>query len=51
MSHKKENAVWEDKDARIYPCEKCGKLRSKNEGGTTFTVCEDCWNSPPTNGG
>lgn len=30
-------------DERIYPCNECGKLRSKNEGGTTFTVCEECW--------
>lgn len=28
---------------RIYPCADCGKMRSKNEGGTTFTVCDDCW--------
>jgi len=28
---------------RIYPCEKCGKLRTKDEGGTTFTFCDDCW--------
>ncbi len=30
-------------DERIYPCDDCGKLRSKNEGGTVFTVCEECW--------
>jgi len=30
-------------DDRIYPCDGCGKLRSKNEGGTTFTVCDACW--------
>lgn len=29
--------------ARIYPCEKCGKMRTKAEGGTTFTVCDECW--------
>jgi len=29
---------------RIYPCDMCGKLRSKDEGGTTFTVCDECWN-------
>ena len=28
---------------RVYPCDNCGKLRSKAEGGTTFTVCEACW--------
>jgi hypothetical protein len=26
-----------------YPCEMCGKLRTKDEGGTTFTVCDECW--------
>lgn len=30
-------------DDRVYPCQDCGKLRSKNEGGTTFTVCDECW--------
>jgi len=30
-------------DERIYPCSDCGKLRSKNEGGTVFTVCDECW--------
>ena len=28
---------------RIYPCATCGKMRSKNEGGTVFTVCDECW--------
>jgi hypothetical protein len=26
-----------------YPCNDCGKLRSKAEGGTTFSVCDECW--------
>jgi len=30
-------------DKEIYPCADCGKMRSKNQGGTTFTVCEECW--------
>jgi len=30
-------------DERIYSCDDCGKLRSKDEGGTTFTVCDECW--------
>ena len=30
-------------DERIYPCVKCGLLRSKAEGGTTFSVCDSCW--------
>lgn len=29
--------------ARIYPCDKCGLMRSKDEGGTIFTVCDNCW--------
>lgn len=28
---------------RIYPCEECGKLRTKSEGGTLYTVCDECW--------
>lgn len=28
---------------KIYPCVDCGKMRSKDEGGTVFTVCEICW--------
>jgi hypothetical protein len=27
----------------IYPCADCGVLRTKAEGGTTFTVCDECW--------
>jgi hypothetical protein len=30
-------------DEKIYPCYDCGLLRSKKEGGTTFTVCDKCW--------
>jgi len=32
-----------EKDIRKYPCADCGILRSENEGGTTFTVCDKCW--------
>ncbi len=32
-----------DPDAKIYPCSDCGKMRSQNEGGTVFTVCDSCW--------
>ncbi len=28
---------------KTYPCSMCGKLRTKDEGGTTFTVCDECW--------
>lgn len=28
---------------RIYPCAECGTMRSRPEGGTTFTVCDGCW--------
>lgn len=26
-----------------YPCAKCGRLCTKAQGGTTFTVCDGCW--------
>lgn len=35
----------EDKDTKIYPCTKCGVMRSKNQGGTVFTVCDECWDA------
>lgn len=28
-----------------YPCDRCGVLRTKAEGGTTFTVCDECWDA------
>mgnify|MGYP007031186780 FL=1 len=28
---------------RVYPCNECGTMRTKEEGGTTFTVCDECW--------
>jgi hypothetical protein len=31
------------KDERKYPCADCGTMRSKSEGGTTFTVCDACF--------
>lgn len=31
------------KAALIYPCADCGKMRSQDQGGTTFTVCDKCW--------
>lgn len=39
----------EERDAK-YPCAKCGKLRTKDEGGTTFTVCDKCWDSKKEEG-
>jgi hypothetical protein len=30
-------------DDEVYPCADCGKLRSKNQGGTIFAVCDRCW--------
>lgn len=27
----------------FYPCDKCGKLRTKAQGGTVFSLCDDCW--------
>jgi hypothetical protein len=26
-----------------YPCDRCGTMRTKAEGGTIFTVCDECW--------
>jgi hypothetical protein len=28
-----------------YPCDCCGLPRTKSEGGTTFTVCDHCWDN------
>lgn len=27
----------------LYPCTRCGKLRTKAQGGAAFTVCDACW--------
>jgi len=43
LSVNKDIEVGEEK---TYPCIKCNKLRTKAEGGTTFSVCDDCWNKP-----
>jgi len=29
---------------RIYPCSQCGNLRSKEEGGLIFSLCDKCFN-------
>ena len=26
-----------------YPYSNCGKMRTKAEGGTIFTLCDKCW--------
>lgn len=43
-----ENKTMKD-DPENYPCADCGKPRTKAEGGTTFTVCDECWDKafPP----
>ena len=28
---------------RLYPCLKCPTMRTKAEGGTTFSICDECW--------
>ena len=38
---KTENNIADDEE--IYPCADCGIMRSKNQGGTIFTVCDECW--------
>ena len=39
----------DDPENDNYPCADCGKPRTKAEGGTTFTVCDECWDKafPP----
>lgn len=32
----------EKKDEQ-YPCDKCGVMRTRAEGGAIFTLCEKCW--------
>lgn len=27
----------------LYPCDDCGAHRTKAQGGTIFTVCDECW--------
>ena len=39
----KLRAALDAERGRIYPCADCGKMRTKEEGGTTFTVCDECW--------
>lgn len=29
----------------VHPCAKCGVMRTEAEGGTTFTVCDECWDA------
>lgn len=36
--------VFAKEEPRVYPCQRCGVMRTKAEGGTVFTVCDDCWN-------
>jgi hypothetical protein len=28
---------------KLYPCDGCGVMRTKAQGGTVFTVCDACW--------
>jgi hypothetical protein len=32
-----------------YPCAKCGKIRTADQGGRIFTVCDECWPQLNTN--
>jgi len=40
---RKCNKPLQKPQEEMYPCKECGKLRTKDEGGTTFTVCDECW--------
>lgn len=35
-------SLFTDKE-KTCPCADCGKMRTADEGGTTFTVCDECW--------
>ena len=35
-------------EPKKYPCATCGKLRTADEGGTTFTICDECWEKEHT---
>ena len=35
--------VYRANGKQLYSCVECGVLRTKAEGGTVFTVCDDCW--------
>ncbi len=41
--HQDEGHARSGPSEPTYPCDNCGKLRTKAEGGTTFTVCDECW--------
>ncbi len=41
--HQDEGRAGSGPSEPTYPCDNCGKLRTKAEGGTTFTVCDECW--------
>ncbi len=43
LSLRDKDFIRNDPDAKIYPCSDCGKMRSEKEGGTVFTVCNECW--------
>lgn len=30
-------------DERIYRCRSCDKMRTKAEGGSVFSLCDECW--------
>lgn len=42
-----EDAWSAARGEKYYPCCRCGVWRTKSEGGTTFTVCDECWDKPP----
>lgn len=38
-----EDAWQAARGLQYYPCERCGCWRTAEEGGATFTVCDECW--------
>jgi len=35
--------LYEAEPEKQYPCRECGTLRTKAEGGTVFTLCDECF--------
>jgi hypothetical protein len=40
--HLAEDAWKAARGMKYYPCIKCGAWRTREEGGTMFTVCDEC---------
>lgn len=48
LAHHADQSGWREgcgdcNPEPMYPCATCPAMRTKAEGGTTFTVCDECW--------